>query len=246
MGHEHRHRGTHPEDMLLFADSQTTKLREALQDYCWLLTHGYAPPSSLKLVGDKFQLAERQRLLLMRSACTESQRLTRQSTRRTPSSVAGCDLYLDGFNVLIALESALSGGFLFVGQDGCYRDLASVHGTYKRVQETHLAIRLIGQCLQNLRIRRACWLLDQPVSNSGRLRQLLLETAEQNEWNWQVDLCSSPDNELQRMSEIIVSTDSVILDSATSWFHLNQQVVEVQIPHAKVIDLRQRVDGCES
>ena len=94
--------------------------------------------------------------------------------------LANRDLHIDGFNVLITLESALSGGFIFVGRDGCYRDLSSVHGSYKRVAETGDAILLVGKALDTLGVRSVHWLLDRPVSNSGRLRELLSDLAGDN------------------------------------------------------------------
>lgn len=238
MSQQPRHRGAHPEDEGLFADSQVATLRAALHDYCWLLSRGYAIPSTLKLVGDRFQLVDRQRLLLMRAGCTDAQLAHRSRTRRPPSALVGRDVYLDGFNTLITIESALSHGVIYLCQDGCYRDLASVHGTYKRVQETHTAITLIGETLATLHVPRTAWLLDKPVSNSGRLQQLLLEIARDQGWNWEVTLCSSPDAELKRMSATIVSTDSAILDAVEDWFHLNQQVIEQHLPDTCVMDLR--------
>lgn len=239
MGHQKRHRGAHPQDETLFSESQLPGLRLALRDYGWLLSQGYAVPSSLKLVGDKFQLTDRQRLLLMRSACSQVQREQRSTSMSSPQSLVDQDLYLDGFNVLITIESALSGGFVFVGLDGCYRDLSSVHGTYKRVNETQEAIVLIGNTLQDLQIRRTVWFLDQPVSNSGMLRKRLSEVASQYGWDWTIELCQSPDHELKKIDGTIVSTDSVILDSVASWFHLNRSVIDEHIPDARLVDLRQ-------
>lgn len=243
MSHEHRHRGAHPADAALFADEQVPTLRAALHDYGWLLSRGYAAPSSLKIVGDRFGLVERQRLLLMRAACTDAQRDSRRSTRRAASDMAGRELYIDGFNVLIAIESALSGGFLFVGHDGCCRDLASVHGTYKRVSETHAATLLIGETLRELGVPRAVWLLDKPVSNSGRLREQLLKTAEEQGWDWQVELHQSPDYELKKITGTVATTDSAILDAAADWFHLSGEVVARCVPGARVIDLRNDTPG---
>ena len=231
--------GAHPKDETLFSDSQVTGLRLALRDYGWLLSQGYPVTASLKLVGDKFQLTDRQRLLLMRSACSEVQRERRSKSQRSPHSLAGQDLYLDGFNVLITIESALSGGFVFVGLDGCYRDLSSVHGTYKRVHETQKAITLIGNTLRNLQVGETIWFLDQPVSNSGMLRKRLSEIATEYGWDWTIEVCQDPDHELKRIGGTIVSTDSVILDSVASWFHLNGSVIDGHIPDARLIDLRQ-------
>lgn len=239
MGYERRHRGNHPEDERLFSALAIPTIRLALSDYCWLLSRGYAEPSSLKLVGDKFRLEQRQRLLLMRSACTDTQRTNRLKTSCPPSAVAGRNLSIDGFNLLITVENALSGGLLFVGIDGCYRDMASVHGTYKRVCETQDAIRLVGEALQQLQVGKTLWLLDKPVSNSGKLRDQLIEQAAQNHWDWNVELCQSPDEELkQQKTDVVVSTDSVILDHAECWFHLNQFLVDNHIPNRTPIDLR--------
>lgn len=238
MTHRQRHRGAHPEDGRLFADAPVATLRVALQDYCWLLSRGYAVPSSLKLVGDKFQLEERQRMALMRAGCSDNQLSARRQSERLPANLGGSDLFVDGFNLLITVESALSGGILFVGRDGCYRDLASIHSTYKRVDETHEAIRLVGATLEQLGAGEVTWFLDQPVSNSGRLASTLREVAAIHSWNWKTELCPSPDRELKRTDGTIVTTDSAILDVAKSWLHLAAAVTERHLPGAHLMDLR--------
>jgi hypothetical protein len=68
---------------------------------------------------------------------------------------------------LITIEAAMSGGLIFVGRDGCCRDLASIHGTYRKVTETIPAVKLIGRFLQKVGVTEAVWLLDSPVSNSA-------------------------------------------------------------------------------
>lgn len=240
MTHEQRHRGPHPEDEEQFAKDQIPRIRLALQDYCWLLSRGYAVVAALKLVGDRFELRQRQRLLLQRSACTTDQAVRRNATRLTRGEVATETLCIDGFNLLINIESAMSRGFLFVGQDGCLRDMASVHGTYRQVSETATAIRTIGLTIQTLGAKKVTWLLDRPVSNSGRLGELLLDVAATELWNWNVELHQNPDDVLKKASGVIVTTDSVILDSATKWCPLNEWVIDEHLPNAQLVDLRTR------
>ena len=55
------------------------------------------------------------------------------------------DVALDGFNCVITLEAALSGGLVLIGRDGCLRDLSSIHGTYRAVSETPRAVELLGE-----------------------------------------------------------------------------------------------------
>ena len=119
------HRGPHPADEKLFAAEAISDLRSALADYSLLLTKGYADKSALKLVGDKFSLTERQRLAVMRSACSDRQLASRSEHRIEAKNLVGESVAVDGYNVLITVEAAMSGGVIFAGRDGCFRDLAS-------------------------------------------------------------------------------------------------------------------------
>ncbi|MDO8540631.1 MAG: DUF434 domain-containing protein [Opitutaceae bacterium] len=123
------HRGPHPEDAKLFAPAAVPALRGGYADLCWLLDRGYAMTSALELVGNRFSLRQRQRLALARCACSEEQRRRRAAHELPAGALAGAELWLDGYNLLISLEAALGGGVLLLGRDGCVRDLASLHGT---------------------------------------------------------------------------------------------------------------------
>lgn len=173
----------------------------------------------------------------MRSSCSDAEVLFRKAKELVPDALRSKPLLIDGFNLLIAVESALSGGFVFVGRDGCLRDLSSIHGSYKRVAETQDAIVFVGQALTALKVGRVDWLLDKPVSNSGRLKVLLQEIAAEYDWDWSVELLFSPDAELKARNGFTVTTDAVILDSVDSWFNLNKFVIEGFVPQANLIDL---------
>jgi hypothetical protein len=247
------HRGQHPSDTTLFAADRIHGIQCAAADYSLLLNKGYAEKSSLKLVGDRFALTERQRLAVMRSACSDEQRASRKSRQLEISRIAGQVIAIDGYNVLITIEAAMSGGLIFRGRDGCCRDLASIHGTYRKVIETIPAIELIGGFLQQTGISEALWLLDSPVSNSGRLKTLLRELAEKSNWNgfgpfdklragkltarWEIDLVTSPDAALIKGEKIVASNDSVVLDKCGKWVDLAGEIIKNRIPTAKIIDL---------
>ena len=137
------HRGQHPSDAVLFAADKIPDIRLAVSDYSLLLSKGYAEKSALKLVGDRFVLTERQRLAVMRGACSDQQRASRKSRQLKIEQIAGQAIAIDGYNLLITIEAAMSNGLIFRGRDGCCRDLASIHGTYHKVSETQPAIELI-------------------------------------------------------------------------------------------------------
>ena len=81
------------------------------------------------------------------------------------------------------------------------------------------------------------WYLDRPVSNSGRLKKLLLEVAAEQDWAWQVELVYSPDGVLVRTDEIVATSDSEILNRCQRWFNLARHVIELSIPQANIIDM---------
>jgi hypothetical protein len=231
------HRGPHPADEKLFAPAAISDLRLALADFSLLLTKGYADKSALKLVGDRFSLTERQRLAVMRSACSDQKLASRSQRRIELKDIAGQSIAIDGYNVLITVEAAMSGGIIFKGRDGCYRDLASIHGTYRKVTETIPAVQLIGEFLKEAGMAKALWLLDSPVSNSGRLKTLIRELAEKNHWDWDIRLLISPDAELKKTDAVVASSDSIVLDDCKRWLNLSAEIITRKIPPAKVIDL---------
>jgi hypothetical protein len=231
-----RHRGAHPKDQRLFAPSESSALRGAVADISWLLSRGYPAAASLKLVGDHFALKERQRLAVARAACSDERRESRERTRLPPESVNGQDLLIDGFNIIVTTEAALSGGVLLRCRDGCIRDMSSVHGSYRSVAETEEAIRLISETLLAAKPASALWLLDQPVSNSGRLAQRIREMAAEYDWPWKVEVVMNPDKVLRSSDQIVITSDSNILDGAQAWINLGEMLE--RLPEAWIIDLR--------
>lgn len=239
MPDQQRHRGAHPLDAKLFAAPQLGALREAVADFSWLLERDYASKSALQLVGNRYSLHERQRLAVMRSACSETARLGRAQTRVEIEEIKGQTLHLDGYNILTIIESALAGGVILQGRDEVVRDIASMHGTFRRVEETQPAIELIGEWLQNWGASKVVWWLDSPVSNSGRLKTVLLETARQRGWEWEANLVFDPDTALKKLDEpgLVVTADSVILDAGVPWVNLGRAIIERAVPTAWVLDL---------
>lgn len=237
MPDERKHRGAHPEDGALFAPPHWPALRAASADLWWLLDRGYALRSALALTGDRHGLTQRQRLAVARCACSREQLERRAAHRVEPAALPGRELWIDGYNLLITIESALAGGVILLGRDGCHRDMASLHGTYREVAETRRAAELIGAAIEGWRVARCRWLLDRPVGNSGRLRGVLLEVARQAGWAWDVQLEFSPDKVLGETVAIVASSDSVVLDRCAQWCNVAREIIAVSVPSAPVIDL---------
>lgn len=236
VGRSQIHRGVAPEDDELLDPRHWPSLRLALADLRWLLDRGYAMPSSIELVGNRHLLTARQRMAVTRCACsTEALRL-RQARQVQPQDVQGQELWLDGFNVLTALEVALAGGVVLRGCDGCCRDVAGVHARYRKVEETAPSLKLIGELLLEWGVSGVVWWLDQPVSNSGRLKTTILDSSARHEWNWKVELVYNPDKVLAQSDRIIATADSAILDRCQRWINLAGLAIAWRVPNARLVD----------
>jgi hypothetical protein len=230
------HRGRHPEDAELFAPVAWPRLRSAVMDLSWLLSRGYAQPSAIKVVGDRYELNQRQRMAVVRSACTDEARKARAAKWVAGDAIAGT-LLIDGFNVLTTIEVALSGGVILAARDGCYRDIASVHGTYRRVEETRPAILAIGETLAEFRPLECFWYFDKPVGNSGRVRAIVIEIVRERNWNWRVELVQNPDAVLIASDRIVASADSMVLDGCARWVNLAREVIARKMRQAMVVPM---------
>ena len=238
MPDKRHHRGRHPDDDRLFAPQRWPDLQAAVADLSWLLSRNYAQPSAVKVVGDRYNLDQRQRMAITRAACSDEARDRRKAHELLPGSVRREELLIDGYNILTTVEAALSDGVILRCRDTAIRDIASIHGTYRKVDETPPAIDLIGQALIDLEISRCTFLLDAPVSNSGRLRSLMLEMLAERKWDWwTVEIVPNPDALLATSDKIIATADSVILDRCQRWFNLADAVLR-RIRKAYVIDFR--------
>ena len=215
-------RGYVPSDITEFGPKAEGRLRAAGTELCYLLNRGYPVKAASTFVGNHHLLSERQRLALARITSTD---LAIEARRRTMLQNAPPELVLDGFNTIVTLEVALSGSLLIEGMDGTIRDMAGLRGTYRIVDKTIRAVELLMRNMKMLGVHRALFYLDKQVSNSGRLRSLLLEQAEGTGIDVQVELHPSVDKQLFVLDNV-VSSDAIVLDNCKSWYNLVREILD--------------------
>ncbi len=221
-----KNRGQHPNDPKIFAPKWQPIFHEAVSDLSFLLSKGYGEKSATQLVGNRYRLNARQQKALGRMAVAPSAVSSRQMKACTVEALQNQSVVIDGFNLLILLEGALSGAYIFKGMDGVYRDIAGVHGSYKRVQKTEQAIDMVGQTLAEFGVTKTYWFLDKPVSNSGRLKVRLLEKATIADYDWEVALVFNPDKAVAEHEAVTISGDGWVIDNSTRWFNLMAILLE--------------------
>ncbi len=216
-------RGYMPADIRDFGAAALPALYRAGEDLYYLLNRGYKIKGASVFVGNHYMLSERQRLALVRAVSSKEDLAVRKKKELCDSE--GKTVNIDGFNTIITLEVALSDSLLFQCMDGTIRDLAALRGTYRLIDKTESAIRLIGEELEKSRIKKAVFYLDAPVSNSGRLGQLILKVLNEFPFETEIEIINHVDSLLETM-EYVITSDAIILNKCKSWINLNRKIIE--------------------
>lgn len=220
-------RGYVPDDERNFSPEAIEILRRASRHVEYLINEGYDLKQAVTFVGNHFLLSDRQRLAVMRSLATKEQLADRERKRAAMTALSGKDVRIDGFNTIITLEVLLSNSLLFTCMDGAIRDLAALRGTYRTIPETREAVKLLFDLLQERQIRSASILLDEPVSNSGRLKALIVDAGEDYSFDLDILIQRDVDRALYK-KEYVITSDSIILNHCVSWVNLTGECMRQQ------------------
>jgi hypothetical protein len=217
-------RGYVPNDEREFRGAALETLSKAKDDFYYLLNRGYPAKVASTFVGNHYLLSVRQRLALVRIVSSENDiRLRKEKELKTIPP--GIEVNVDGFNTIITLEVALSGSPILTCMDGTVRDLAGLRGTYRIIDKTGKAVRLILQELISQKVKKVNFYLDAPVSNSGRLKALIADIAGKMGLEANIEVINAVDSVLEALPGVI-SSDAIILDRCKSWINLNRRIVE--------------------
>lgn len=228
-------RGYDEKDKIYFSPNELLRLHKAHEEIKWLLDRDYRIDPVITFVCNKYQFSLRQRDALKRSTSSSKNEEMRKSKEITTNELSNCTLNIDGFNLIIGLEVALSGGTLILGNDNYIRDLAGLRGTYRLIDKTELAIDYIYKFFKEKKLKQANFYIDSPVSNSGRLKMKILEYAEKYSIPTEVNLVDNADVRLEKL-DYVVSGDAAILDKCISHVNIIKDIIDEYIKDYKVVD----------
>ena len=219
-------RGYVPEDERNFSPEAIRIMKKASGHVCYLLDEGYDLKQATVFVGNHFLLSERQRLAIMRSVASKQQLKERRGKKTEICDLAGKEVWIDGFNTIITLEVLFNDSLLFACMDETIRDLAALRGTYRLIPETAKAVQIMLDVLQEVGVKKAHILLDEPVSNSGRLKGLIADMAEEMHClDLDIRVLKDVDRSLYG-KEYVITSDSIILDHCRSWANLTAECLK--------------------
>jgi len=212
------------------------KLRDAIIDFRYLLSRDYQRESALKFVGDKYQLDKRERLLLYRCVYGAKDAEEHRKKVLTAREAAGSRIAVDGYNTLITVESILQGKTLILCDDCFIRDISSVHNKHQITQTTIEALKLIAKTLRDNGVEEAKLFFDAQVSRSGKLASLSRRIMGEAGVKSEAVAVKQADTEVLNWSEVVASSDAVVINRARKVFDLGGEVAK-QRASEKVLKL---------
>jgi hypothetical protein len=200
-------------------------LWSAAADLRYLLNHGYSKDASLRLVGNRYALTYRLRHILQRGVFADHQARLRYQKKVVIEEVRDSNLMLDGHNVLITVETALSQHATLQADDGFIRDISEVSHKYRPNTLTHCAIELIVHTIHAAAPSAVHVLFDSPMSGSGELAARVTACLREAGILGDARAVKVPERIMKDFEGVVASSDTAVIDAATRVFDLAGYIV---------------------
>ncbi len=214
----------------------TDELERAVNDLRYLLNRGYPRDSAVEYVSDHYQLELERRHLLARCVFSEDEVRAHESKLIDPSEVEDREVGVDGYNVLITVESILEGERVIVCDDGVTRDLQAIFGKYKMTDSTDEALIEVLDALEDMNPERVVMLFDKQVSKSGELAGLARRKMEERDFEGSARTTVGTDAKVWE-HEVSASSDRVIIERSEKALDVPAEVSKRR--GADLLDMRE-------
>jgi hypothetical protein len=189
-------------------------LKDAAQDARYLVDRGYPKDSAVRFVSDHYRLPEEQRFVLTRVVVTSETAVKRKEKRTHVETLRGRVLFIDGYNVLISVESLLAGKQVYLCDDGFIRDTQGIFNSYRMSHLTKVALSAVFDLLAWACLGQAEVLLDQQISMSGQLAAMTRQVMAEHRIPGTARTMQNVDRQLKECGGIVATGDGNVIDAA--------------------------------
>ncbi len=200
-------------------------LKEPIYDLRFLLDRGYNKDSAIRVVADKYRLTKKERNFLLRAIFSKKE--AEEHRKKLTKSVKARDLVVDGYNVLITVESFLKNKELFLSDDGFVRDVSATFGKYRISRTTPKAAEKILSALKAHRPRSVTFIFDLQVSFSGELCKMFRERMSEIGIKGDASTAENADYTIIEANKIVSTSDRAIIKKAERVLDLAGEVTKM-------------------
>jgi Uncharacterized conserved protein len=185
-------------------------------DLRYLLNRGYPTGPAVRFVADHYRIDRDYRNILSRAVLSEDVAGSRRRKAICLEDLRGRVLHIDGYNVLITVESIISGEDIFLCDDGFLRDMRCLFRKYRRSEATDEAIQLMIDTISRAMPSEILLLLDKQISRSGELASDIGEAFSAAGISGTARTARDVDRALKNSSAVVATSDGIIIDHISS------------------------------
>ncbi len=196
-------------------DIQQKRMNDAATDIRYLLERGYKRNSSIRFAGDHYRLDKYDRYILARTVFSSHTSKARKKKKLHCEELKGKTLLVDGYNVLITLESMLGGERMWIADDSFLRDIQGVFNNHSNEKLTFQAVEEMLSFLLNADVKKTDVLLDSQMKHSGELAAFIRKRMKELSIKGEAKTSRNVDYDLKNCqpSYVIATADGIIIDS---------------------------------
>jgi len=206
--------------------------KESVNDLKWFLDHRYPKKGSIELVGNRHRLNSEERKILYRGVF-DSKSIAERSKKKIDIKDINIDyLIIDGYNVIITIESYICGKVVFRALDGYVRDISGIYGNYTFSDLTRRCIHLIISFIKSIEENQSSKIygtiyLDSPVSKSGELASYLRNKLSNEELLLKAEVVKSSDFKIKNRSVANNSSCGCVSTSDTVIIDRSERIIDI-------------------
>ncbi len=186
-------------------------MKKAVHDLRYLLNRDYPRDSAVEFVSNHYELELDKRHLLTRCVFSKEEVQSHRLKLVESSEIEDRSVGVDGYNVLITVESILSGDGVIRCDDGIVRDLQAIFGSYKMNELTEEAIKIILKLLDEMNPGEVFLFFDKQVSKSGELAGFTRRELKKQDLSGDAQTVEGVDKTVWE-HEVSASSDRIIIE----------------------------------
>ncbi|MCL7415642.1 MAG: DUF434 domain-containing protein [ANME-2 cluster archaeon] len=198
----------------------------AVCDIRYLLERGYPRASAITYVCNHYRLDINTRHVFGRVIYTEAIAQARKDRNIECHELAGKEMWVDGYNVLIGVESALKGEPVYLCDDGFLRDTRGVFRNFQCSGVTVRALEYIFGQFANCAPGMVEILFDSQISKSGELAKWVDDRMEKAGLMGSARTSKHVDFDLKHCGKIVATSDGAIIDAVDKVANIQARVLE--------------------
>ena len=195
------------------------KLLKPARDIRSILRWGYPKFATIRFVADHFQLSVEERHILTRVIMPPDRIVSRINKKVACAGIKDRNLLLDGYNVLLSVDSLLKKGPMWFCDDGYIRDSRYYFSKAKQAEDIEEALDIILKFLSEAGPKSAIFVFDAQISKSGELAGFIRRKLKEHGISGEAKTSKTADFELKtgggnsENNMVVATSDGIIIDS---------------------------------